>query len=113
MTQEELTITVMLTLMTPDRNQIRAEIEHIEDLLVRHRLFRKWVQDPEGADLFSEDLAEVEAELAKKESKRAELMEEYNRLERKCNWLDRQLEVIQFRSGRGPKEVLDDDELPF
>lgn len=65
MTQEELTITTMLNLMIPDVNQIRAEIEHIEDLLVRRRLFRKWVQDLEGTNLFSEDLAEVEAELAK------------------------------------------------
>ncbi len=113
MIQEELVITTMLNIMIPDVNQLRDEISQIEHLLTERRLLRKWVQDAEGAELFSEDLARVEAQLAEKEGQREALMEEYNRMERKSNWLSKQLELIQFRSGRKRKTAIDDDELPF
>lgn len=115
MTQEEIIITGMREITVFELNQIGDQIETIEDLLVRRRLFRKWVQDAEGAELFSEELAEVEAELAEKEGERETLLEQYNRYERKCNWLRKQLEIIRFQSGykADTTEVTDDDDVPF
>ncbi len=115
MTQEEIIITAMREITLFERNQIGNQIETIENLLVRRRLFRKWVQDAEGADLFSAELAEVEAELAEKEDERETLLEQYNRYERKCNWLRKQLEIIRFQSGHEADTdgVTDDDDVPF
>jgi len=115
MTQEEIIITAMREITLFERNQIGNQIETIENLLVRRRLFRKWVQDAEGADLFSAELAEVEAELAEKEDERETLLEQYNRYERKCNWLRKQLEIIRFQSGHEEDTdgVTDDDDVPF
>ena len=125
MTQEELTITALLHSVIPDVNQLREELDHIESLLCKRRLYRQWVQDPEGADLFSEDLAGVEAELAEREGKREALMEELNRYERRRHWLERQLEVTRFRAGYESEDIpgyediddytsegIDDDDLP-
>ena len=123
MTQEELIITVMQEMTSFDMNQVGQELSAIEELLVRRRLFRKWTQDAEGADLFSEDLAEVEAELAEREGEREALLEKYNRYERRYNWLQKQLEIIRFQSrykldstdddDHAPFGIADDDEVPF
>jgi predicted nuclease with TOPRIM domain len=96
--QEEHTISTMHDITIGHLDDVGQELSHIENLLTERRLFRKWVQDPEGADLFSEDLAKVEAELADKEGQRETLLEEYNRLERRLGWLKKQLEVLRFRA---------------
>ena len=115
MTHEEIIITAMHELTVFERNQIGDQIETIEELLIRRRLFRKWVQDAEGADLFSEELAKVEAELAEKENERESLLEQYNRYERKCNWLKKQLEIIRFQSAHkaDTDRVTDNNDIPF
>lgn len=65
--QEEIIISPMHDITATHMGDIGQEISEIEDLIIGRRLFRKWVQDVEGADLFSEDLARVKAELAEKE----------------------------------------------
>ena len=113
--EEEIVITAMHDITVFELNQIGDKIETIEDLLIRRRLFRKWVQDAEGADLFSEELAEVEAQLAQKAGEREALLEQYNRYERKFNWLRKQLEVIRFQLDHkaDADEVTDDNDIPF
>jgi hypothetical protein len=111
--QEEFIISAMHDSTVSDLDQIGQEISVIEDLLTKRRLLRKWVQDTEGADLFSEDLAKVEAQLAGKEEKREPLMEEYNRYERRLNWLKKQLAVTRFRSAYEPEENADFYDVPF
>ena len=113
MIQEELTISTLHDITIGHLDGLGQEISAIEELLTERRLYRKWVQDPEGADLFSEDLARVEAQLAEKEGQREALLEEYNRYERRYNWLKKQLEIIRFRSDYEPKEITDDDDIPF
>jgi hypothetical protein len=113
MTQEELTITALLHTVIPDVNQLREELDHIESLLCQRRLYRRWVQDPEGADLFSEDLAKVEAKLAEREGKREALMEELNRYERRRHRLERHWKSFGFDRTIEPKKVIDDYDIPF
>ncbi len=115
--RDETIISIMHDITGTHMGDIGQELSDIEDLLAERRLLRKWVQDSEGADLFSEDLARVEAELAEKEGKREELLEEYNRLEHRLNWLKKQLEIARFRlkyeSDDESEDVTDDNSIPF
>ena len=81
MTQEELIISTLHDITIGHLDGLGQEISAIEELLTERRLYRKWVQDPEGADLFSGDLARVEAQLAEKEGQREAFLESLVRLD--------------------------------
>lgn len=91
MTREELLISTMHDITLCKLGDIEEELERLEELMVKRDLLRSWTQQPEGLELFGEELAEAEAEIAQSAGRKSMLERQRDWYQRRYDWLKQKL----------------------
>lgn len=114
MKREEFLISAMHDITICKLGDIEEELEQLEDLIVKRDLLRTWTQDPEALELFGEELAEVEAEIAQNIGRKKMLERQCDWYQKRHDWLDEKLQMYcdnDEEDSSVPWET--DDDVPF
>jgi len=115
MTKEELLISTMHDITICGLGDVEEELEQLEDLVVKRDLLRTWTQNPEGLELFGEELAEVEAEIAQSIGRKNMLERQRDWYQKRHNWLDEKLQMYRDNDEKDSSDFWEtnDDDVPF
>ena len=115
MTKEELLISTMHDITICGLGDIEEELEQLEDLVIKRDLLRTWTQNPEGIELFGEELAEVEAEIAQSIGRKNMLERQRDWYQKRHDWLDKKLQMYRDNDEKDPSDFWEtnDDDVPF
>ncbi len=113
MTREELLISTMHDITICELGNIEEELEQLEDLVVKRDLLRDWTQHPEGLELFREELAEAEAEIAQNVERKKMLERQRDWHQRRHDWLDKKLQMYRDDNENDSSVFSETDEVPF
>ncbi|MFQ6042911.1 MAG: hypothetical protein ACE5PV_18830 [Candidatus Poribacteria bacterium] len=114
MAKEELLISTMHDITLCQLGDIEAELERLEELVVKRDLLRTWTQHPEGLELFGEELAEAEAEIAENSGRKKMLERQRDWYQRRHDWLDEKLQMYRDNDEGDSSDFWETkDEVPF
>jgi len=115
MIREEMLISTMHDITGCKLGDIEEELEQLEDLIVKRNLLRSWTQHPEGLELFGEELAEVEAEIAQsvgrirlervytvvQDKRKRMLQRQRDWYQKRHDWLEQKLQMYRGNDEKG------------
>jgi len=115
MKREEFLISGMHDITICKLGDVEEELEQLEDLVVKRDLLRTWTQTPEGLELFGEELAEVEAEIAQNIGRKKMLERQRDWYQKRHDWLDKKLQMYCDDDEKDSSDFweTDDDDVPF
>ena len=114
MTREELLISTMHDITICKLGDVEEELEQLEDQIVKRDLLRTWTQNPEGLELFGEELAEVEAEIAQSIGRKKMLERQRDWYQKRHDWLDEKLQMYRDDDEKDSSDFWGTkDEVPF